>query len=81
MNQEQFIGQARSVAAVGRAGMRSELGIFSMGARTYFARHLWGLSLPFLGVMLSLARPAWGLLPDTPCGLILLVPITSDQAS
>ena len=66
MNLEQVIGQARSVAAAGRAGVPGELGISSMGVRTCFARHLWGLSLPLLGVMLSRTGPAWGSLPDPP---------------
>lgn len=54
----------RSVATAGHAGGLAELRIFSTGARTCFTRHSWGLSLPLLAAMLSLAGPAWGLLPN-----------------
>lgn len=48
-------------------------GILSKGVRTCFVRHLWGLVLPLLDVLV------WRPLPDPPDGLISVVPITPEQ--
>lgn len=65
--------------AAGCAGVPGELEIFSVGVRTCSAKHLGGLTIPVLDVILLVAGPARGLLSDASCGMVLLVPITSEQ--
>lgn len=79
LNLEQFIGQACGMEAGGHAGMSGEPGIFSIGVRDLLCKAFGGPTIPLLGVILLVAGPAWGLLPDPSCGLVLLVPITSEQ--